>query len=88
MNMRPKFPKPRSSFWIAIDPETRDALGYHNEDEAFESWSEIGNEFDFYRIDPDGHHSFLNDDFEDRLVEEHREARSWARHCSSYARPS
>lgn len=30
----------------------------------------------------------MNDDFEEMLVEERREARSWARHQQSYARAS
>lgn len=74
-----RFPKTRPTFWLAIDPETLEPLTYRTEDEAFAGWRDFP-ALDFYRVDPDGHHSLLNDDFADRELSECWEASAMRRH--------
>lgn len=83
MNAHARFPKTRPTFWLAIVPDTLEPMTYPTREEAYRGWQDYGSEMDFYQIDPDGHWTGLNDDFEEWGIEDRADARAMRRHEAS-----
>lgn len=79
----PMHPYARPTFWIARNPDSGEVTGYSSENDAYQGFLDYGENLDFYQIDPDGHWTGLNDDFEEWGIEDRADARSMRRHEAS-----
>lgn len=85
MNIAPRFPQTRPTFWIARNPETGEVTGYSTRDDAYQGFLDYGQGLDFYQLDPDGLWVDVGFDFGERHLSDAREAREMRRHERSYS---